>query len=685
MGTPADHGTSMTRLSDTPSPEEIRRGALEAADAIDRLVGEDIPPERFFFEYLRRIGEVTGCVAAGCWLCHSGGQAVLVADVGLRKEHLLEEPQIAEAVQTATRRAISEKQPVIGSPTPPEARVAAVLAVPILHHSDALGVIVLLLPPGTSQPLRVSLAQYVTQTTRAAVEYLQRRGGQSDSASAPRGPELAQRLDTFSLHLHQRLSRRHVADVAAHEGVSLIGCDRLSVAVQQGKTTEILAMSDRQTVDPREPLVATLREMANRIIRMREPLTYSGSAEGLPTQIEQPLKDFVAASGSKWVHVVPLFQPEPLVDPHDEDARVKPREPKRIPIGGLIVERFHEARPTPQMSDRIELVADHVTVALADALAHERVPALPLWRGIGNLLARLEGRTALKAAVITLALTATLVGLAFVPCEYRVHATGRLLPTGQRGVFAPRDGRIVEVFVRDDQRVRQGDPLLRLFDPELEAEFVEETFTLETEQKLLDALRAQAAEATSLGTPEDVVQIDARIKEAELRIEASRERLQRLSEQRDALLVRAPCDGVVGTIRVDQRLRLRPVRRGELLLEIFQTDGEWYLELDVPEHRIGHVYRAQQRLRTPRLPVEYRLATTTTDTYEAYVSESATRADASPTVGGIVLLTARPRRMPDLPPRIGAALDAKICCGDRTLFYVLFGDLIEFLEKQFWL
>ncbi len=385
------------------------------------------------------------------------------------------------------------------------------------------------------------------------------------------------------------------------------------------------------------------------------------------------------------LQVVPLFEPEPLVDPHDEDARVKPREPRRIPIGGLIIERFDSPQPTPGMSQRIELLADHVTVALADALTHERVPALPLFRAIGNALARLEGRTALKAFTVTAILAAALVGLAFVPCEYRVHATGRFLPVRQRGVFAPRDGHVVEVFVKDDQPVREGDALLRLHDPELEAALVEETFTLETERKLLEALRAQAGQAVNLGTPEDVIQIDARIRESELRIEASRGRLKRLEEQRESVMVRAPCKGVVGAIRVDQRLRNRPVRRGEMLLEIFRTDGPWYLELDVEEHRIGHIYRAQQRLGTPYLPVEYRLAMTTEETYEAHVSESATRADASPTVGGVVLLKATPQRMPELPPRIAAELDAKICCGDRTLFYVLFGDLIEFLQKQFWL
>ena len=36
-------------------------------------------------------------------------------------------------------------------------------------------------------------------------------------------------------------------------------------------------------------------------------------------------------------------------------------------------------------------------------------------------------------------------------------------------------------------------------------------------------------------------------------------------------------------------------------------------------------------------------------------------------------------------PRIGAEVRAKINCGEKSLGYVLFGDVVEFVQKYFWL
>ena len=35
--------------------------------------------------------------------------------------------------------------------------------------------------------------------------------------------------------------------------------------------------------------------------------------------------------------------------------------------------------------------------------------------------------------------------------------------------------------------------------------------------------------------------------------------------------------------------------------------------------------------------------------------------------------------------RIGAEVTAKIHCGQRSLGYVLFGDVVEFVQRYFWL
>ena len=60
--------------------------------------------------------------------------------------------------------------------------------------------------------------------------------------------------------------------------------------------------------------------------------------------------------------------------------------------------------------------------------------------------------------------------LALVPWDYRVEATGRLMPVVQQDIFAPNNGKVVKIFVVDGQRVFVGERLVLLENLELEAQ-----------------------------------------------------------------------------------------------------------------------------------------------------------------------------------------------------------------------
>jgi len=112
---------------------------------------------------------------------------------------------------------------------------------------------------------------------------------------------------------------------------------------------------------------------------------------------------------------------------------------------------------------------------------------------------------------------------------------------------------------------------------------------------------------------------------------------------------------------------------------------EWRLELEVPEHRMGHLLTAITQSEDHELPVEYFLRTNVDTTYEAKVTEVATRTSESQEEGTVVEVYAQidPDTLPSR--RIGAEVQAKIDCGDRSLFYVLFGDVVEFFQRHLWL
>ncbi len=62
-----------------------------------------------------------------------------------------------------------------------------------------------------------------------------------------------------------------------------------------------------------------------------------------------------------------------------------------------------------------------------------------------------------------------------------------------------------------------------------------------------------------------------------------------------------------------------------------------------------------------------------------------TRADASPAGGSVIELHVEPTGQALPEYRIGAEVNAKVHCGQRSLFYVLFGDVVEFIRKRLWL
>jgi hypothetical protein len=78
-------------------------------------------------------------------------------------------------------------------------------------------------------------------------------------------------------------------------------------------------------------------------------------------------------------------------------------------------------------------------------------------------------------------------------------------------------------------------------------------------------------------------------------------------------------------------------------------------------------------------------ATSSESTYSGEVQEVATRAATSAESGAVFEIFATTDRSQLPVVRVGAEVRAKIHCGRRSLGYVLFGDVIEFVRQRLWL
>src|SRR5207302_7916925 len=101
------------------------------------------------------------------------------------------------------------------------------------------------------------------------------------------------------------------------------------------------------------------------------------------------------------------------------------------------------------------------------------------------------------------------------------------------------------------------------------------------------------------------IELRGKFAQLEEEIKGAAEQVASLDRQVKALSVVSPISGVVATFRIEELLRERPVKRGELLLEVMDPTGPWRLELDVPENRLGHIIKAQRTYDDGKRPVRY--------------------------------------------------------------------------------
>lgn len=491
----------------------------------------------------------------------------------------------------------------------------------------------------------------------------------------------------FLLELHRTLRLDHALLTTVNDGRRILNCDRIALAIRRGGRLEIAGVSSVDQVNRRSDEMRAMLKLAREAIKCREPLSFSGDADRVPPQLEQPLADYLHLSHARNIRLVPLERIETTIRAANDEHAAPTKKRHYRPLGCLIIESFSDSESTPQDAILVEEFARHVSAAVGNALTIKKVPAVGIWRAIGGMKEWLHGRRLMKVLAVTSLVIAIVAGLTFIPFDYRLTAEGRLIPTQRQRVFAPWDGDVVELMVESGQHVAAGAPILRLENEELRQQLVAATNDL-TEQRQRDlALQAEIATVRREGNDEQETRLRGQLAETQERIAGLTKRVQILQSRYDRLLVRAPSDGIVVTFQLDQLLKHRPVSRGDELLEIMQDDGAWELELRIPDHRLGHLLEHFKATESTQTPVEFILQTNTEQTFSGILNREDLSTRSIVDREGQAVIEARVAVADDLLPkrRIGAEVTAKVNCGKMNLGYVLFGDVLEFLQRHLWL
>lgn len=687
--------------------EQTKQQIRALVGEISKISKTDIAPEEFHKEFLSRVVVALAAEAGAIWSVNPAGQLALSYQINIQKTHLHEDEEAnkkhsrllyqflrsdeTEAIVLPNSGGETEDSP--GNPTN-----YLVLFGKIRTELESFGLIEIFQRPDASPTTQKGYLRFVTQMTDIAGEFYKSRQLRNFGDRQ----NLWAQLEDFTRNIHKTLDMRETEYVVANESRRLIECDRVSVAIKRGKKCKIEAVSGQDMVDKRSNAVTLLGKLATAVVAVDEPIFYMGDTTDLAPQVEEAVEEYVDESHTKMIAVFPLKRKN--VNEGDSEETEQDKTPKEPPFGAIIIEQIEDNRVPDRMKKRMDVVVEHAQSAVGNALDHNSVFLMPLWKTIGKSKVLVTARMLPKTVSVAIGLLVLLLALIFVPWNFNMHCTGTLEPQIRRNVFAREDGKVDEVLVQHGQMVYgpgenpddpdgQGTLLLRLTNNELEAEVKRVEGDLAEVTKQIASATEMAYKSTDeKGHEGERVQIQGEISRLEVRQNALKVQEEILLERYKDMEVHSPITGMIMTFDLEDRLRSRPVQKGQCLLEVAKPDGDLILELDMPEKKMGHVSdylkKLQEKDPESELDVTFVMTVDSTKKFKGKVYEIHDRAGNRGEEGTVVEMKAKiddPESLPE-SRRAGAAVSAKIYCGKRALGYVLFNEAISYLQRTvfFW-
>jgi hypothetical protein len=501
-------------------------------------------------------------------------------------------------------------------------------------------------------------------------------------------------VERFSRAVHESLDPIATAFVLANEARRIIGCDRVSVLVKRGRTLRLEAVSGQESVERRASAVQAIEALTRVVARAGDPLWHPDpEAEVLP-QIEEELENYIDESHATALVIIPLAKPRPtaVVKPGGVDAVAVAKAeaaPAETPeaIAALVAEWFSSTTFDGGKRARVELVAEHGKVALANALAHTGLPLYPLLSFLGKSRVLTTARNLPKTVAAALGTLAALAALVLVPAELRLEGKGTLEPVHRREVFAQIDGVVekIEPGVEGGADVKAGQLLATLRNRDLEVAIADVLGKKASSEEQLVSTRRSLLDDDKISADEKL-RFAGRRAQLEREVESLAAQLALYAEKKKELEIRSPIDGVIVTWQVRDLLLLRPVEKGQVLMSVADKTGPWELEIKMPDDRLGHVNRAAAEAKAAgrELFVDYILATDPGTRHRGSVKEIHEQAEVRGDDGNTVLVrvTIDPSLHEKEELGAGASVTARVACGKRPLGYVWFHDVLAFLQTQ---
>jgi len=324
-----------------------------------------------------------------------------------------------------------------------------------------------------------------------------------------------------------------------------------------------------------------------------------------------------------------------------------------------------------------------------------------IWRPIAKVQEGLGGKTRAIVLGVTAAVVALVAALILVPYPLKMDAKGQLLPKERRYIFSPVEGRIVEFRVKPGQDVYQNDPLVLMYDTQLETKMIGLQGEIDAARKEAEAQRLRLNSAK----PEDKYQISADKVSKENTAELKQQELNAIRQRVNAdparfgyFLLQSPIAGTVLNGTFEEELTNKEMKPNEPILRVGNKSGPWEIELKILQKHIGQVLHAYGALDTKELDVDLVLRSSPTKTYRGKLARRDIGGEATPNrddnneAEPVVLAYVRidgddidpAQRLPHDENFLvtGTEVVAKVRCGQHAMGYSLFYGVWEFFYEK---
>lgn len=505
----------------------------------------------------------------------------------------------------------------------------------------------------TAAPRGENIAEIVAAVAAVIVEF--HRGRQLTrmfSVSVERD-----RVAGLCQTLHSTLERRRIALDLANDGATALCLDRVSVLLADASGFRLESATAVQELNRRANASRAIEQLVFEVGRQGTSLPWT-TAE----QAHEAAQAYLLESGSIRVRVEPLG-PKPG---SWEGAH-----------GAIVLESFGTESVNPDY-DGVAEVCRHAATALANAAAFEA-------HGLGGRLMRWKSLAqSRRARTIAIAITAVVLALAIIPADLDLEAHGQVQPARRRSVYAPADGIITRVAVGNAAQVVDGETLAVMRNPELDLEEQRVRGEIATTNAKLAAVRASRGDPDRRGSNSSSAgQLAADEEELKQSLASLNRQLEIVNRRISELTLQAPLAGQVVRWDLIRSLESRPVRQGQLLMQVVDPAGPWEIELRIPDRHVRHVLAAQAAAKELNgLPVRFLFRMSPKTTYSAKLDtvNLATDLDQDGELSTFAKVTLNPKEIPDLRP--GSSVIAKLDCGRHSLGYVWLRELLEFLQTR---